>query len=142
MNFQVWILRSGVLGLMAILVAASCALFAPPGASHIAMDIEELSNGYLIHIVTTRPVGEVSTVISSGNWLLITIADSTIAPPSLETVHSPLVDSVEVTAFPTAFQLSMHLTMAVDAVDVIHRIPSTDIMVSLFVKDRRPAAPG
>jgi hypothetical protein len=108
----------------------------------MTMNIEELSNGYLVHIVTSRPVGEVSTVISSGNWLLITIADSTIAPPSLESVDSPLVDSLEVTSFESALQISMHLTKTVDTIDVIHRIPSTDIMISLFVRKDSPPSPG
>lgn len=99
----------------------------------MAISIEELSNGYLVQIVTPSPVGEVSTLISTGNWLLITIADSTITPPILESISSPLVDSLEISSFPSAVQISMHLTKTVDAVDVIHRIPSTEILISLFV---------
>ena len=125
-----------------LLFVVSCSLFAPTRSATMTMNIEELSNGYLVHIVTNRPVGEVSTVISSGNWLLITIADSTIAPPSLESVDSPLVDSLEVTSFESALQISMHLTKTVDTIDVIHRIPSTDIMISLFVRKDSPPLQG
>lgn len=108
----------------------------------MAMEIEELSNGYLVHIVTSHPVGEVSTAISSGNWLLITIADSTIVAPSLESVRSPLVDSVEVAIFQSALQISLHLTRAVSTIDIIHRVPSTDVMISLFTKKEETKNPG
>jgi hypothetical protein len=124
------------------MLGLSCSILAPSGSGSMAMEIEELSNGYLVHIVTSHPVGEVSTAISSGNWLLITIADSTIVAPSLESVRSPLVDSVEVAIFQSALQISLHLTRAVSTIDIIHRVPSTDVMISLFTKKEETKNPG
>jgi HAMP domain-containing protein len=117
----------------AIFIGA-CSLFAPLKSTGASIEIEELSNGYLIHIVTDQPVGEVSAFLSSGNWLLITIADSTIEDLSIESIHSEFVDSAEVNSFPSAVQISLHLTMIVDALDVLHEDQSSNIMISVFTR--------
>ena len=101
------------------------------------MRIESLENGHLVHIRVDRPVGSVTALVTTGQWLVVTIADSLLDAKKIESSRSSLIDTVEITNFPTVLQLAFHLTIEVDAVEVIHADPSEDILISLFTPRRR-----
>lgn len=112
----------------------SCAIFASSGAGLATLDIEEFGNGYLLRIVAENQVGEAAAFIGPGNWLIVTVADSTLELKEEDSFRSPLVDSVEVTRFATATQVSLRLTRPVGAVEVIRQKPENEILISLFLR--------
>lgn len=99
--------------------------------------MESLENGHLINIRADRPVGAVSALVTSAQWLVVTIADSVLDATNIETFRSSLIDTVEITHFPTGLQLAFHLTVNVDAVEVIHANPSREILLSLFTSRKK-----
>lgn len=114
-------------------VLCSCAIFTPAMKFGVLeMTTETLKNGYLIQIKADRPVGTVGAVVTSGNWLLVTFADSLLDADALEEFRSEFIDSVEITHFSSALQLALHLTVAVGSVEVIHVDPSREVLISLF----------
>jgi len=119
--------------LVACLLLSSCAIFTPATRLGVVdVKTETLKNGHLIQLRVDRPVGPVSAVVTQGNWLLVTFVDSLLDANALESFRSEFIDSVEITHFPSALQLSFHLTVAVDAVEVVHVEPSRDVLISLF----------
>ena len=119
--------------LAASLFLYSCAIFTPAmKLGVLEMTTETLKNGYLIQIKADRPVGSVGAVVTRGNWLLVTIADSLLDADALEEIRSEFIDSVEITNFSSALQLAFHLTVTVGSVEVIHVDPSREVLISLF----------
>lgn len=121
----------------AVLMLSSCGIFSPAGAGLASLTVEQLSNGYLIRIVAENDVGEAAAFVRPDNWLIVTIADSTLRMKELTTFRSTLVDSVEVTPFATAVQVSLRLTKQVDAVEVIRQKPVNEILISLFLRKQK-----
>ena len=126
------------LAIAAGLVLQSCAVF-KPGASTAVLEVSSrsLMNGHLIQIVIDRPVGTVTAFVSRGNWLIVTLEDSLLDTPDVESFRSQFTDSVEVTRFPVALQLAFHLTITVEAVEVIHEEPSPEVLISLFANPKK-----
>lgn len=120
------------------LLLSSCSVFTPAiRTGTLDMRIESLENGHLMHIRVDRPVGSVTALVTTGQWLVVTIADSLLDAKKIESSRSSLVDTVEITNFSTVLQLAFHLTVGVDAVEVIHDDPSQDILISLFTPRKR-----
>ncbi len=123
---------------LAILLVSSCSIFTPAiKTGTLDMRIESLQNGHLVHIRVDRPVGSVSALVTPAQWLVVTIADSVLDAKNIESFRSSLIDTVEITYFPTVLQLSFHLTIPVDAVELIHADPSQDVLISLFSSRKR-----
>lgn len=85
------------IALAIVVMLSSCGIFSPSGAGPGTLTIEKLSNGYLIRIVAENDVGEAAAFLRPDNWLIVTIADSTLKMNELSSLRSSLVDSVEVT---------------------------------------------
>lgn len=117
----------------ALLWLSGCAR-KPGGIEHV--EIEKLDNGYLLRLRTEYPVGDVTAFVGPGNWLLITVADSTLDTTRIAQLRTSLVDSVEIGSFQTALQISLHMTIPIDRVEVVHQNPSKDVLISLFRKRR------
>ncbi|GEM_PF-6075407 len=121
--------------LAASFIAASCSVFVP--ARRVAVlegTAETMSNGYLIHLRSDRPLGPTSALLSRGRWVLVTVADSLVDARALASFQGTFVDSVEVSRFPVSLQISFHLTVEIDAVEVVHEEPGNDVLISLFAK--------
>jgi hypothetical protein len=98
--------------------------------------MEEMENGYLFKIRTERPAGDVSAFVGPGNWVLITVADSTLDTTRIASFRSALVDSADVHWFRTAFQVSLHMTIPVAKAEVVHRHPDREILISIFRREQ------
>ncbi len=123
--------------LAASLLAASCAVFAPARrVAALTAAGETMSNGYLIHLRSDRPLGRTTALLSQDRWVLITIADSLVDAGALASFQAAFVDSAEVSRFPISLQISFHLTVEIDAVEVVHEKPGNDVLISLFAKIR------
>jgi len=66
----------------------------------------------------------------------VTVADSLVDARALASFQGTFVDSVEVSRFPVSLQISFHLTVEIDAVEVVHEKPGNDVLISLFAKIR------
>lgn len=118
---------------------SSCAVVAPtmkPEA--LTISTEALKNGHLIQIRAGHPVGPVTALLSQGRWVIVTIADTLLDLEKSRLFRSRLVDSVDVARFSIACQIAFRLTVDVDAVEVIHADPGSDILLSLFTKRKQP----
>ena len=121
-----------------LLFLFSCSVFTPAIKTGVLdMTIESMENGHLVNIRVDRPVGAVSALVTPSQWLVVTIADSVLDAKNIESFRSDLIDTVEITRFPTVLQLTFHLTVNVDAVEVIHADPSQDILISLFASRKK-----
>jgi hypothetical protein len=121
-----------------LLFLSSCSVSTPAIKTGVLdMTIENMENGHLVNIRIDRPVGAVSALVTTAQWLIVTIEDSLLDTKNLESFRSDLIDTVEITRFPTALQLTLHLTIGVDAVEVIHANPGQDVLLSLFTSKKR-----
>jgi len=121
--------------LAASLIAASCSVFVPARrVAALTAAGETMSNGYLIHLRSDRPLGPTTALLSRGRWVLVTVADSLVDAAALKLFRGTFVDSVEVSRFPVSLQISFHLTVEIDAVEVVHEEPGNDVLISLFAK--------
>ena len=123
--------RLAVIELLVLMVLLGTDCSRRPGGIEY-LGIEKMENGYLFRLRTEHQVGDVSAFVGPGNWVLITVADSTLDTTNMASLRSGIVDSLEIQKFESAFQLSLHLKTPIGRVEVVHRNPSNEILISLF----------
>lgn len=96
------------------------------------LSIEERGNGYLIEILTENPVGDVATLITPGNWLIVTIADTLLDTASVAGYRSAMVDSTLAHRFGTATQFSLRFMKPISSAEILREARRRNILISVF----------
>lgn len=121
-----------------VLWVTSCAALVPSaGVGVMEMRTDSYDNGHVVEFVADRPVGAVSALVTRGRWLVVTIVDTLLETSELEMFRSSVVDTVEITRFPTALQVACHLTFRPDGFEVVHTDPSPSVVISLFTARKK-----
>jgi hypothetical protein len=100
--------------------------------SSAELRVEKLQNGYLVELITENPVGEVSTLVTRPQWLIITIADTLLDTTAVAAYRSAMVDSTEVRRFETATQFAVRMTRPISSAEVISTAEKRKVVISVF----------
>ena len=112
---------------------SSCGTFSPAVKFNSAeIHVEKLQNGYLVEILTGNSAGEVSTLVTRPNWLIVTIADTLLDTVAVAAYRSAMVDSTEVRRFETATQFAVRMTKPISSAEVIPTAERRKILISVF----------
>jgi len=104
-----------------------------PGFDVSNLIIEKKRNGYVVEIVSGRRIDGVEAFVTQSNWLVITIASTSVDLGRLRSMKPfGIVSKIETESFESSVQVSMKLNVKVKSVEVVNDQPTTNVFVNLL----------
>lgn len=97
--------------------------------------IEDRANGYLVSIPPVDRSVDVGAFVAHNQWIILTVVDPEYDTDSFESLRGPLIDSLSVSHFPSATQVSMRFTVRLRGVEVVRTGGGDQTILSVFRED-------
>ncbi len=130
-----WIASAFAMGVISIYLSScsSVSVMSVPEFDITRIVPEPKANGYLLKIEASREVGKVAAWIGQGNWLYITIVDTSIDFKKLDDLKkSPLVRNTRIFRYESSVQVTLQLNGQFRDVQVLRYPGDNNIYIALY----------
>lgn len=118
-----------------VLLASCTSLFTSGTGTYTITGIqpEAKSNGYVFKIVATQEIGKVEAWIGQGDWLYVSIPDTSIDTGQLAGLRNcPVVSNMQFFRYGSSVQVTLQLNQKFDHVGVLSYPGDNNVYVVLY----------
>jgi hypothetical protein len=95
---------------------------------------EQRSNGYVFKINATQKIGNVEAWIGEGDWLYMSIPDTSVNSRQLDDLaRCPIVSSMKIFRYAGSVQVTLQLKQKFDHVAVLRYPDDNDVYIVLYL---------